>query len=178
MDRSELEIPNPCSVERDDTRPLAATRRFCASCQHEVHDISLMSEAAARALLARDERVCVRYLVTEDGEIAFGLPVIPSVRLGRRERRRRPELDAVIRLAAAASLAAMLAACTPHGEDEPNSPSDPVVSTEREPHEPVPEPMPCDPALADDHDKAAPQHNRRRVRKQIVEEYAGVPADD
>lgn len=95
-----------------------------------------------------------------DGTIAFDLPVIPSARL--RRDKRRPELDAVIRVAAAASLAAMLAACTAHQPAvEPSASPEPVLVSEREPRAAVPEPAPCDPALADDDERVDSTHKRR-----------------
>lgn len=86
--------------------------RFCAGCQREVHDLSYLSEDEAEARLAsRQGRLCISYSYDADtGEIAFDVPEAALVRL-RRRRPARPRLDAIVRVASAASLLAMLAAC-------------------------------------------------------------------
>ena len=48
-----------------------AARRHCAKCDHDVHDLSELTEAEARALVdgADQERLCVRYAVDGAGEV-------------------------------------------------------------------------------------------------------------
>jgi hypothetical protein len=47
--------------------------RFCGKCEKVVHDLSALSERAARRLLAStSESLCVRYLHDTSGEIWFG----------------------------------------------------------------------------------------------------------
>ena len=63
--------------------------RFCGSCEKLVHDLSALSEPAARALLRQSsESLCVRYLHDASGEIWFsgGQKLVPVPRLTRRKR--------------------------------------------------------------------------------------------
>ena len=77
-----------------------------------MHDLSAMTEADARALLARaaSDDICVSYVSTEDDRIRFRpAQVVPIGRL-----RRRPTVAAGL----AAGLGLALAACAPHGEPD------------------------------------------------------------
>jgi len=50
------------------------TRRFCDVCTKQVHDVSALTEAEARGVLAKEftkGRVCVRYNTDLDGNIRF-----------------------------------------------------------------------------------------------------------
>jgi hypothetical protein len=109
MRMSSLRIEDPCH-ENWDAMHAQGARRFCDQCQKNVHDLSAMTEAEARALLAsRSEgRLCVRYTVDASGTIRFRTPapIVPASAL----RRRGP----AARLVPAAAIAMALAACTPH----------------------------------------------------------------
>lgn len=50
-----------------------ATRRFCASCEKHVHDLSALSEAEARSLLqnAQHGSLCVQYTADASGQVQF-----------------------------------------------------------------------------------------------------------
>ena len=61
MKRDEVQIQSPCTaswaaMEGDDAR------RYCGRCDKHVHDLSAMTERAARAVVAQPN-VCVRYTV-------------------------------------------------------------------------------------------------------------------
>lgn len=45
--------------------------RHCASCDRDVHDLSAMSEPQAEAVLARPERVCVRFATDDAGSLVL-----------------------------------------------------------------------------------------------------------
>lgn len=113
MRADEVVIEAPCDEDWDRMRPEAGgRRRFCDHCERQVHDLSQMSEPAARALLREHAgRVCVAYVRDEAGEIVFAPApkIVPLDRLARRS----------LKLASAASFAALLGACTPHGQDTP-----------------------------------------------------------
>lgn len=61
MKRAEAPIRQPCSA---DWSAMDGTdeRRFCGQCSKHVHNLSAMTEARARAVVA-DRNVCVRYSV-------------------------------------------------------------------------------------------------------------------
>ncbi len=94
--RSLLPIHQPCAEDFGAMRGTGARRR-CEACEHDVHDLSQLTEAQARALVKRPGRVCVRYRVGPSGHIRFKTP-----KLG----------------AFAAVLSLAMAACTPHGDAE------------------------------------------------------------
>ena len=86
--------------------------RFCKDCQKVVHDLSGMSEDAARALLESTpkERVCVRYVYdAHSGDVVFGAraserrSLIPEHRLAR--------LKSRVALAAAIAAPLLVEAC-------------------------------------------------------------------
>lgn len=121
-------------------------------------------------MLAGSEPICVSYVHTDEGQIVFDRPVIPADRL--RRSTRRPELDAVIRLASAASLAVMLAGCTAHEQESTWTP-EPAVYSEAEPDS---EPQPCEPMLAEDDDEHNPPHKRRPAEQSMrLYRTAGAP---
>ena len=73
--RFKLSVIAPCS---QDWGEMAGDdrARFCKECDLTVHDLSAMSEADARALLAGPaERVCVRFGVRRDGTVVTRSPV-------------------------------------------------------------------------------------------------------
>jgi hypothetical protein len=60
-------IDRPCSMQwsqlHGDSR-----RRHCDHCNKDVHNLSALTEPAARRLLARPEKLCCRYEVAPDGQ--------------------------------------------------------------------------------------------------------------
>jgi hypothetical protein len=60
-------IARPCSLQwsqlRGDSR-----RRHCDHCNKDVHNLSAMTEPAARRLLSSPEKLCCRYEVARDGK--------------------------------------------------------------------------------------------------------------
>jgi hypothetical protein len=90
-----LPISSPCDRRFDELEPTADdARRYCDRCRTHVHHLSRMREREARALLAdADGRVCIAYR-QRGGDVQF--------------------LDSATRLLAAASVAAVVSACTPH----------------------------------------------------------------
>lgn len=79
MHADDLPIPEPCTADWDAMRVLDTTRRHCGQCDKAVHDLSAMSDADARALLASD-RVCVRYRTATDGRIVHRPPIRQALR--------------------------------------------------------------------------------------------------
>ncbi len=116
--RSEdVEIASPCEEAWDAMRPEdGGRRRWCDRCDKQVHDLSQLGEAAARALLRASEgrEICVAFLEDARGELVVPAPapIVPLARV-----RRRPLVEAA-KLASAASVAALLGACTPQGEPD------------------------------------------------------------
>jgi hypothetical protein len=102
MNRTEVPIATPCSADWS-TMTLADRGRFCGACSKVVRELSRLSEAEARALLASPptEGLCVRYVHDATGEILFRRDVVPMARLVRR----------AATLALAAALPLSTAAC-------------------------------------------------------------------
>jgi len=106
MKRANIPLAFPCGADFS-AMPEVDRGRLCAACETVVHDLSSMSEAEARAVLAQREtaRLCVRYLYDVDGRVVFagrelaGARIIPDYALTRK---------AKVRLARAAMLAAPL----------------------------------------------------------------------
>ena len=67
-----LPIARPCS-ESFTSMPGGESKRFCASCDKHVHDLSAGTEEDARALFAanRGQRVCVRFAKDAAGNVRF-----------------------------------------------------------------------------------------------------------
>jgi hypothetical protein len=67
-----LPVARPCAASFA-AMPGDATKRFCASCNKHVHDLSAGTEADARALFEknRGERVCVRFAKDSAGNVRF-----------------------------------------------------------------------------------------------------------
>jgi len=59
MKRDEAKIQSPCTADWD-AMTGDDTRRHCGSCNKDVHNLSAMTEEAARAVVAQKD-VCVRY---------------------------------------------------------------------------------------------------------------------
>jgi hypothetical protein len=111
----EVVLESPCDEDWDRMRPEpGGRRRWCDHCERQVHDLSRMGEQAARALLREHagRRVCITYIEDEDGEVVFAPEpnIVPLQRLARRP------LAEAVKVAGAASVVAVLAACTPHGD--------------------------------------------------------------
>ncbi|MEO8878634.1 MAG: hypothetical protein ABI461_23795 [Polyangiaceae bacterium] len=70
MKKTDVAIVTPCG-ERWETMTPDGGGRFCASCDKVVTDLSSMSEARAKRLLASKGNLCVRYLFDEHGNIWF-----------------------------------------------------------------------------------------------------------
>lgn len=122
MDRAELPIRTPCTADWTTMTP-ADGGRFCGDCKKVVRDLSRMSEADARALLAapRNEELCVRYLHDRHGTIFFGPDLVQSTLVPA------SLLDRAKRAAAAVALPLGLAACSPTAvlrADDGDHPSD------------------------------------------------------
>lgn len=115
MRADDIVIPTPCHADWDAMRP-EDRGRFCFDCRTSVHDLSAMTEPEAQRFLrdsaANDRRVCVSYQHDEAGTLVFReappAPVVPLSRL------RRPRTAAAALMGA--TVAATLAACTPHGD--------------------------------------------------------------
>ena len=127
MRRNDLPLDSPCHADfaampTVDLADPTQRGRLCAACDTVVHDLSSMTEASAKRLLARTEgRLCVRYLYDAHGEIVFGdrwpeaAPVVPTANLTARTKSR---------LVGAALLAAplLLEACGGIGPRESRAP--------------------------------------------------------
>lgn len=87
LTKAELPIPNPCGFDFAKMTRAEANRRFCASCRKHVHDLTLLTEAEARALIAspRTAELCVRYVADAKGRVVF-VPDVPATRLTYRKR--------------------------------------------------------------------------------------------
>ncbi len=88
MKASEATIATPCGADWRKMDPRGDTKRMCGECNKLVHDLSSMTEAQARALLARprSEGLCIRYLHDVHGNVWFErqAPILPVSRLVRR----------------------------------------------------------------------------------------------
>jgi len=70
MKRDELPIPTPCHADWDEMTG-ESVQRHCAQCDKSVHNLSEMTEPAARTLLAtRTEKLCIRYQA-RNGQVQF-----------------------------------------------------------------------------------------------------------
>lgn len=113
MDTRDLKISRPCPVDLDVDRD--ARQFFCDHCQKDVHVLGNWPRAEAEQFIAanRGNSVCVSLRRDRNGELSYADS--PG-------RQRAPELVPVTRLrrrwlpeaAAAAGVAAVLSACTPH----------------------------------------------------------------
>lgn len=119
-----LNIPKPCGANWEEMSGQGA-QRHCASCDKDVHHLSMMTRDDAHALLSNRpaEGLCVRYFVADDGVILFADDLAneerPSGRL-------MAQLSGARRLLAAAAIAAplLLAAC-----DAPQAPAEPTAQS-------------------------------------------------
>jgi hypothetical protein len=157
----DIEIESPCDADWDAMRA-TGTRRYCESCDHEVHDLSAMTEAEARRFLDRQRgSACVSYVIAPTGRVSFRAeaPLIPVTRLALG--------------AAALGVLGALAACAPHSEVAEAIPdsdrierarsTDVVIPT----RQPSPAPTihaPCDP---DATSPATPPRSKRLKGKRV-----------
>lgn len=121
MHVDEAKLFRQCDAEWSAMIPEGDRAKRCARCATLVHDLSSMTEDAARATL-RSERFCIRYLSDGDGNVIFGPPprdaiVVPAAALLSKQSRRR-----WLAIASVAALPVLLEACGPGDA--------PVVKTE------------------------------------------------
>jgi hypothetical protein len=104
MHATEVPIATPCGADWRTMKP-TDNKRFCDSCKKHVHDLSAMTSAEARAVLASPpvEGLCVRYLHDAHGDIVFQQAPIAPTLLVRAKR--------MARVAAIAALPMAMAAC-------------------------------------------------------------------
>lgn len=173
---ADLPILGPCPSDVDLERDRERTRVFCDACRKDVHLLSHMTQAQAEDFLNAHagERLCVSYEVDEDGAVSFKPAIASSPASSMATRRAAPEAEALVpatrlrrkpgrevaaasptvRVAAAASLAVLSAACTPtsrpedaRGEAALRQPPRLVMSerlTDGDDHEGSPLQAPCD----------------------------------
>jgi len=67
MRADQITIPEPCHQDWDAMRP-EGQRRFCDQCTKHVHDLSAMTDAQARSVMASGD-VCVRFTFRSNGEL-------------------------------------------------------------------------------------------------------------
>lgn len=112
MKTAEVRIATPCGESWEKMTPEGGGR-LCAACDKVVHDLSSLSEARARRLMASKGNLCVRYLYDEHGNIWFAGDEPPlAARLLNRAKR-----GAAVAAALAAPLT--LQACWGSMPDEP-----------------------------------------------------------
>lgn len=77
----EVPIPRPCEASFSAMSEVPSGRH-CNTCDKTVHDLARLTERDARALIAGDERVCVRYSTTPAGTVRTAPePLVPPGRL-------------------------------------------------------------------------------------------------
>ncbi len=98
MRAKHLPIANPCHEDWDAMKP-DARGRFCGACDKAVFDLSALTEAEAKVVLARhrDDKICISYCLSRDGVVQFAPPPVTRGRV-----------------VAAGVLAVAVAACAPH----------------------------------------------------------------
>ena len=113
-------------------------RRFCAQCQHHVHNLSALTERQIQKLLATEQRVCGR--LTRD---TFGRLITQPERGLRTWLQRK---TSTFKLALSSALAALTAAPAQSAEPPPKS----------APAQAAPEKSPAQPSPAKEHPKKEP----------------------
>jgi hypothetical protein len=136
MHATEIPIASPCGADWRMMKP-TDTKRFCDSCQKHVHDLSAMTKAEARAVLASPPLagLCVRYIHDAHGDIVFRQgPIAPTLLV-------RAKRIAIVAAAAAFPIAmtACGAAPPPHsmGSPLPTAPATAVPSASAVAAEPL-----------------------------------------
>jgi len=178
MDTRTLQISRPCPVDLDADR--SGRQFFCDHCQKDVHVLANWPRAEAEAFIAanRGRSVCVSLRRDSQGELQYAdspartrpAELVPVTRL---RRRWLPEA------AAAAGVAAVLSACTPHGplqglESDEDVIAEVVAGGIRVPDEIAPQPEPCEVLEGQ---MAAPEPRRERGEMAaVVPAPARVPA--
>ena len=78
-----IPIQEPCH-ENWDSMCGSDQKRFCDSCDKNVHNLSEMTENQARDLLKEEESLCIRYRTHRSGHIRFrkALPLIALLSVG------------------------------------------------------------------------------------------------
>lgn len=119
MKASELGIKTPCTLDWTKMTP-AEGGRFCGDCKKVVRDLSSMTEAEARALVAKEryEGLCVQMLVDRDGNVFFAKDrLLPASLLGKAKRAAMAAAAIALPLASNACTAAL-----GMGEDDDTQP--------------------------------------------------------
>lgn len=172
---SEAQIGGPCHEDWDAMQVgPGGARRFCFACSKSVHDLSEMTEAEARELLAAkaDEEICIAYALDEAGRIEHrrvpvGQGLVPVSSLLRARAARASK-------GATAAMVGALAACTPHGaaetmpelEDEVAEVAERILGHAPPAKASVPPPDPVSvPAQLEEPCEPATQHRRKGKRK-------------
>jgi hypothetical protein len=96
MHKDQVEITTPCGVDWNGLSR-RGNARFCGQCTKLVHDLSSLTEDAARALLqSASGELCVRYLYDATGKIHFSpkAALVPASRLSWRGLARAASLSA------------------------------------------------------------------------------------
>jgi len=70
MNTNTLNISEPCPADWS-AMSGCETKRFCAQCTKNVHDLSAMTRRDAEVLVSSEKDLCVRYSLRPDGEIRF-----------------------------------------------------------------------------------------------------------
>jgi hypothetical protein len=132
MRADDAPIESPCDEDLDRMRlDPDGLRRHCDRCSKAVHDLSAMGPERARALLAGTrESICISYTMDGEGKLLFDSP--------RPTRPAKSDFVPLARLAQAATLAATLSACTPHGEEAPMKIQDSAAEKDRAIEQPAP----------------------------------------
>lgn len=116
MDRSKIQIANPCSENFDEMSGEGA-KRFCDSCDKHVHNLSDMTREEARKLL-RDNKeagICVVYMFDESNRVRFR----DDLNFRRPSKGQLRGLKKLLAAAAMVPVLATLPACDPSTYEEP-----------------------------------------------------------
>lgn len=102
MDKKTLKIAEPCTEDWESMEG-EGFKRFCDKCSKHVHDLSDLTQAEAKALLAENagSNICVVYKFNTSGRISFREPQYP--------RPTRSQLTGIKKLLAAAAMVPILA---------------------------------------------------------------------
>ncbi len=68
MNDLRVSFPKPCTEQWNEMRP-DGCNRHCARCDHLIHDLSRLTLDEAEALVASNDKVCVRAEVASDGVV-------------------------------------------------------------------------------------------------------------
>lgn len=131
VERKQIPITSPCPIELDRSGVAAGDRQLhCAHCTKDVHLISQMTEPEARDLFRQraGEDICVSYALRPDGQIRFRPEpaLVAPASLVRSPTTRR------MSMAASIGAAALLSACTPHTDPNPELADEVEVTVPRE----------------------------------------------